>query len=105
MVALSIARSTRSGTFVGPGICRKCRPAWYCVMLCACSRVGALLSGLCRETIGPMMSATTAPGDSRLAQRLAREIRGDVLFGRADRGRYATDASIYQVEPIGVIVP
>ena len=24
---------------------------------------------------------------------------------RADRGRYATDASIYQVEPIGVIVP
>jgi FAD/FMN-containing dehydrogenase/Fe-S oxidoreductase len=45
------------------------------------------------------------PGDSRLAERLRREIRGDVLFERADRGRYATDASIYQVEPIGVIVP
>ena len=28
-----------------------------------------------------------------------------MLFGRADRGRYATDASIYQVEPIGVVVP
>ena len=28
-----------------------------------------------------------------------------MLFDRADRGRYATDASIYQVEPIGVIVP
>ena len=28
-----------------------------------------------------------------------------MLFSRADRGRYATDASIYQVEPIGVIVP
>ena len=27
MVALSIARSTRSGTLVGPGICRKWRPA------------------------------------------------------------------------------
>ncbi|MEJ0015431.1 MAG: FAD-binding and (Fe-S)-binding domain-containing protein [Acetobacteraceae bacterium] len=52
------------------------------------------------------MSATTiAPGDSRLADRLRREISGEVLFGRADRGRYATDASIYQVEPLGVIVP
>ena len=26
MVGASIARRTRSGTFVGPGICRKCRP-------------------------------------------------------------------------------
>jgi FAD/FMN-containing dehydrogenase/Fe-S oxidoreductase len=37
--------------------------------------------------------------------RLRREIAGDVLFTPADRGRYATDASIYQIEPIGVIVP
>ncbi|MCW3475711.1 FAD-binding and (Fe-S)-binding domain-containing protein [Limobrevibacterium gyesilva] len=44
-------------------------------------------------------------GDSGLAARLRREIEGEVLFGRADRGRYATDASIYQMEPIGVIVP
>ncbi len=28
-----------------------------------------------------------------------------MLFGPGDRGRYATDASIYQVEPIGVVVP
>ncbi|MGH7152890.1 MAG: FAD-binding oxidoreductase, partial [Acetobacteraceae bacterium] len=45
------------------------------------------------------------PGDQRLASRLTREIHGEVLFAPADRGRYATDASIYQVEPIGVIVP
>ncbi|MBV8523778.1 MAG: FAD-binding oxidoreductase, partial [Acetobacteraceae bacterium] len=44
-------------------------------------------------------------GDATLAARLRREIRGEVRFGRGDRGRYATDASIYQVEPIGVIVP
>ena len=44
-------------------------------------------------------------GDPRLAQRLRREVDGDVLFTRADRGRYATDASIYQVEPVGVVVP
>jgi len=44
-------------------------------------------------------------GDFRLAERLRRETQGEVLFSRADRGRYATDASIYQVEPVGVLVP
>jgi FAD/FMN-containing dehydrogenase/Fe-S oxidoreductase len=47
----------------------------------------------------------TIPGDSGLARRLSREIAGEVLFDRASRGRYSTDASIYQVEPLGVIVP
>ncbi len=42
---------------------------------------------------------------AQLAARLSRETRGEVLFSRADRGRYATDASIYQVEPVGVLVP
>jgi FAD/FMN-containing dehydrogenase/Fe-S oxidoreductase len=41
----------------------------------------------------------------RLATRLASETRGEVLFSPADRGRYATDASIYQVLPVGVFVP
>ncbi|MCE3270085.1 MAG: FAD-binding protein [Ramlibacter sp.] len=41
----------------------------------------------------------------RLAQRLAAETSGEVLFSPADRGRYATDASIYQVTPVGVFVP
>ena len=40
-----------------------------------------------------------------LAQRLATETQGDVLFSPADRGRYATDASIYQVIPVGAFVP
>jgi FAD/FMN-containing dehydrogenase/Fe-S oxidoreductase len=40
-----------------------------------------------------------------LARRLAREAKGDVLFGAGDRGRYATDASFYQVVPTGVFVP
>jgi FAD/FMN-containing dehydrogenase/Fe-S oxidoreductase len=43
--------------------------------------------------------------ESRLIGRLRRETRGEVLFSRADRGRYSTDASIYQVQPIGVLVP
>jgi len=44
-------------------------------------------------------------GDGALAARLRRAIKGDVLFDAAARGRYSTDASIYQVEPIGVVVP
>ncbi|MGE5513483.1 MAG: FAD-binding and (Fe-S)-binding domain-containing protein, partial [Bacteroidota bacterium] len=40
-----------------------------------------------------------------LANRLRREIEGEVLFDAFSRGRYATDASIYQIEPIGVVVP
>jgi FAD/FMN-containing dehydrogenase len=42
---------------------------------------------------------------SPLYRRLAAELRGDVLFDNASRGRYATDASIYQIMPIGVVVP
>ncbi len=30
---------------------------------------------------------------------------GEVLFDRFDRGRYATDASFYQIMPAGVIIP
>jgi FAD/FMN-containing dehydrogenase/Fe-S oxidoreductase len=52
-----------------------------------------------------MNAITGRIGDSRLADRLRRETRGEVLFSAGDRGRYATDASIYQMEPIGVLVP
>src|SRR6202012_3304556 len=44
-------------------------------------------------------------GSSRLETRLAREITGEVLFDRFSRGRYATDASFYQMMPEGVVVP
>jgi FAD/FMN-containing dehydrogenase len=47
----------------------------------------------------------TSADHSALAARLRREVRGDVLFDAASRGRYATDASIYQIEPVGVVVP
>ena len=47
----------------------------------------------------------TQPGDPELAARLKRAIEGEVLFDAFSRGRYSTDASIYQVEPIGVVRP
>jgi FAD/FMN-containing dehydrogenase/Fe-S oxidoreductase len=40
-----------------------------------------------------------------LAARLKNAVQGEVLFDRGARGRYSTDASIYQVEPAGVLVP
>src|SRR6516225_4562764 len=45
------------------------------------------------------------PVGSRLETRLRRETQGEVLFDAFSRGRYATDASIYQIEPIGAVVP
>ena len=40
-----------------------------------------------------------------LARRLRSDTQGEVLFDAASRGRYATDASIYQIMPVGVLVP
>ncbi|MGI9102965.1 MAG: FAD-binding and (Fe-S)-binding domain-containing protein [Terriglobales bacterium] len=44
-------------------------------------------------------------GDPELASRLRQSLRGEVLFDAFTRGRYSTDASIYQIEPIGVVLP
>ncbi|UCH75112.1 MAG: FAD-binding protein [Rhodospirillales bacterium] len=43
--------------------------------------------------------------DSPLARRLRRETQAEILFDPFSLGRYSTDASIYQVMPIGVAVP
>ena len=43
--------------------------------------------------------------NSILAKRLKQELQGDVLFDTFSRGRYSTDASIYQIQPIGVVIP
>jgi FAD/FMN-containing dehydrogenase/Fe-S oxidoreductase len=40
-----------------------------------------------------------------LERRLRRETQGGVLFDPASRGRYATDASIYQIMPLRVFIP
>lgn len=41
----------------------------------------------------------------RLEALLRKELEGEVLFDRFTRGRYSTDASIYQIEPVGVVLP
>ena len=48
------------------------------------------------------MAAQLLPG---LERKLKAEITGDVMFDRFSRGRYATDASHYQMMPVGVVAP
>ena len=50
----------------------------------------------------PSDSPSDSSSDSSLATRLGRELEGEVLFDSFSRGLYSTDASIYQVEPVGV---
>lgn len=51
------------------------------------------------------LRATGRIGDEKLAKRIDAAISGRVLFDPFSRGRYATDASFYQIEPVGVVVP
>src|SRR5882724_8747117 len=48
------------------------------------------------------MTIVASPG---LERRLKSEGVGEVLFDAFTRGRYATDASSYQMMPLGVVVP
>jgi FAD/FMN-containing dehydrogenase/Fe-S oxidoreductase len=43
--------------------------------------------------------------DLDLERRLAKALKGEVRFDAFTRGRYATDASIYQIMPLGVVFP
>src|ERR1043166_6418431 len=114
IVGMSMARRMRSGTGVGPGICRKCRPAvrdeFFAMdlssklpLLCLSSPGTNAISNQAYSSVeGRRMAAQAMPG---LERRLKAEVKGDVLFDRFSRGRYATDASHYQMMPVGVVVP
>ena len=52
----------------------------------------------------PVIGTSRAPSSSDIAA-LTQLISGDVRFGRHERMLYSTDASMYQVEPLGVVVP
>src|SRR5258708_16108204 len=43
-------------------------------------------------------------GESALARRLSRAIEGEVLFDAASRGRYSSEGSICEIDPVGVVV-
>src|SRR6478752_1436329 len=145
IVGRLIARRIRSGTGLGPGICRKWRPVGWksrSSMIASCAGPRFLHCpprpphGVCpsrgrspgrrvqesAEDEAPMLidraerlaAAAAAPKGTRpaanevaaaLDRRLSRETEGEVRFDAPSRGRYATDASIYQIMPVGVLVP
>ena len=45
------------------------------------------------------------PNKMTLSDCLRGEVEGEVYFDRFSRGRYATDASFYQIMPVAVVVP
>ena len=40
-----------------------------------------------------------------LERALAAEVKGEIRFDRVSRVLYATDASVYQIEPLGIVLP
>jgi FAD/FMN-containing dehydrogenase/Fe-S oxidoreductase len=57
----------------------------------------------------PLVQSSSVPvrtmDRDQLARDLVNQVEGEVRFGHHDRMLYATDASLYQVEPIGVVIP
>ena len=53
----------------------------------------------------PAAATTEDAALRQLVEELRRSIRGQVRFGVHDRALYSTDASPYQVMPLGVVVP
>ena len=45
------------------------------------------------------------PATNQLIAELQRQIKGEVLFDQVSRMLYRTDASLYEIEPEGVVVP
>lgn len=58
-----------------------------------------------RPSMGKKSTEQQTANITELKMNLAREIEGDVAFDSFTRGRYATDASAYQMTPIGVVRP
>ncbi len=57
------------------------------------------------EQVSPVRFPKVRAEYANLAAKLRRHMRGQVWFDAFSRGRYATDASIYQIDPVGVVVP
>src|SRR5829696_4559999 len=54
---------------------------------------------------GSVREPATFTRDLDLERRLAKAMAGEIRFDAFTRGRYAADASIYQIMPLGVVFP
>src|SRR5208282_2139974 len=58
----------------------------------------------------PVIPGPTQPGQrtvdvAALQAVLAETVAGEIRFDRLSRGLYSTDASVYQIVPLGVVLP
>src|SRR5438309_10091713 len=53
----------------------------------------------------PLLQAPNSVDADGLHAALAAAVTGEVRFDRLDRALYSTDASVYQIVPIGVVLP
>src|SRR2546430_14253836 len=55
--------------------------------------------------VGPSTSEPASVDVAGLSEALTRTVAGEVRFDRLSRALYSTDASVYQIVPLGVVVP
>ncbi len=53
----------------------------------------------------PDIRSFASPDTAAIRRELSAVLDGEVRFDRASRALYSTDASVYQIEPLGVVVP
>src|SRR5260221_6982654 len=76
----------------GPRVSSTASPPWNC-------------SSSVNAPATPIRFHPSPNARNPLEQRLRANFEGEVLFDAFSKGRYSTDASIYQIEPIGVVIP
>jgi FAD/FMN-containing dehydrogenase/Fe-S oxidoreductase len=94
------------GSFVAAILARKGAEQRFQAGATAPHRMALQFSSVNPNTLA--RNATALPPNETcdaLARRLRSETQGEVRFDAASRGRYATDASIYQIMPVGAFVP
>ena len=71
------------------------------------TRLGALAGGTLQSSQRPMAGGTrmNAEDARNLESVLVAEIEGEVRFDRISQALYSTDASVYQILPLGVVIP
>ena len=42
---------------------------------------------------------------NKIEKEIGSKVKGKTLFDEFSRGRYSTDASLYQIKPVGVVLP
>jgi len=91
-------------------VCSWAKMLWFPLQNCKWRRsLAAFLPRVfrasCLVLIKSVSGTVSTETSELLSRRLESETQGEVLFDAGARGRYATDASIYQVMPVGVFVP